>query len=177
MILEAYDQQCDEAAKIFAEYQRRLHHYVDQARDVRRLITSGNNDVADELRTHGEKAVYSTVKGIRSLEDIVLVETSRERDTQKACEVLASHMIEKIRRTFPAYEGMGVNLNSQIDAAKLGIEFDGEIPEDAKAIVRDKLKNPSLLLQSITSCAMRDSTLIHKDTEKIDIRVDAELLR
>lgn len=175
VILEAYDQQCDEAAKIFAEYQRRLHHYVGQARDVRRLIS--NNDVTDELRTPGEKAVYSTVKGIRSLEDIVLVETSRERDTRKACEVLASHMIEKIRRTFPAYEGMGVNLNSQIDAAKLGIEFDGEIPEDAKAIVRDKLKNPSLLLQSINSCAMRDSTLIHKETEKIDIRVDAELLR
>ncbi|KAG6491266.1 AUGMIN subunit 5-like [Zingiber officinale] len=177
VILEAYDQQCDEAAKIFAEYQRRLHHYIDQARDVRRLITSGNNDVTDELRTPGEKEVYSTVKGIRSLEDIVLVETSRERDTRKASEVLASHLIEKIRRTFPAYEGMGVNLNSQIDAAKLGIEFDGEIPEDAKAIVRDKLKNPSLLLKSITSCAMRDSTLIHKETEKIDIRADAELLR
>ncbi|KAL5723269.1 hypothetical protein ACHQM5_006686 [Ranunculus cassubicifolius] len=36
VMLEAYDQQSDEAARIFAEYQKRLHYYVIQARDSRR---------------------------------------------------------------------------------------------------------------------------------------------
>lgn len=30
--LEAYDQQCDESARIFAEYHKRIQIYVDQAR-------------------------------------------------------------------------------------------------------------------------------------------------
>lgn len=35
-------------------YQRWLHHYVDQARDVRRLI---NKEVTNELHAPGEKVV------------------------------------------------------------------------------------------------------------------------
>lgn len=33
MILEVYDRQWDETAKIFAEYHKRLCYYVNQARD------------------------------------------------------------------------------------------------------------------------------------------------
>lgn len=177
VMLEAYDQQCDEAAKIFAEYQRRLHQYVNQARDIRRLNMSGA-DAAEDLQVHIEKeAVYSTVKGNRLLDDVVLIETSQERNIRKACETLAGCMIEVIHSTFPAYEGSGINVNSQLDAVKLGIDLEGEIPEDVKAVATDALNNPLLLLQSITMYTSRVKTLIHKETEKIDIRADAELLR
>ena len=37
-MLEAYDEQCDEATEIFAEYHKRLCHYVNQARDAQRLL-------------------------------------------------------------------------------------------------------------------------------------------
>lgn len=176
MMLEAFDQQCDEAVKIFAEYQRRLHQFVDQARDVRRLSTG--SDVVDDLHGQDEKeSVYSTVKVNRSSDDVILIETSRERNTRKACESLAAYMMEKITSTFPAYEGNGISLNSQIDAAKLGIDLDGEVPQDVKAIIMQALKNPSLLLQSITMYTSRVNAVIHRETEKIDIRADAELLR
>jgi len=178
-MLEAYDQQCDEAAKIFTEYQRRLHQYVNQARDIRRLSTgSGDADAVDDLHTlSGKEAVYSTVKGNKSSDDIILIETSNERNIRMACETLAAQMIGRIRSTFPAYEGSGINLNSQLEAAKLGIELDGELPEDVKAVALESLRDPSLLLQSITLYTSRISTLIHRESEKIDIRADAELLR
>jgi len=178
-MLEAYDQQCDEAAKIFAEYQRRLHQYVNQARDIRRLSTgSGDADAVDDLHTlSGKEAVYSTVKGNKSSDDIILIETSNERNIRMACETLAAQMIGRIRSTFPAYEGSGINLNSQLEAAKLGIELDGELPEDVKAVALDSLRNPSMLLQSISLYTSRISTLVHRESEKIDIRADAELLR
>lgn len=179
MILEAYDQQCDEAAKIFAEYQRRLHQYVNQARDIRRLSSgSSDTDSVDDLHTLGDKeAIYSTVKGNKSSDDIILIETSTERNIRMACEALAAEMIERIRSTFPAYDGSGINLNSQLEAAKLGVELDSELPEDVKAAAIDALRNPSLLLQSMTLFTSRVSTLIHRESEKIDIRADAELLR
>ena len=167
-MLVAYDQQCDEAAKIFAEYQRRLHHYVDQAQDAYRLTNGSITDVVDELHSPSEKeAVYSTVKGIRSLEDIVLVETPRERNVCKACVTLFAHMIERIQTTFPAYEGSGISMNSQIDVAKLGLDLDGEIPEDVKVIIEDTLKSPSLLLRSITTYAMWVSSLTEKQKKMI----------
>ncbi|ONK67780.1 uncharacterized protein A4U43_C05F3700 [Asparagus officinalis] len=82
VMLEAYDQQSDESAKIFAEYQRRLHQYVNQARDVRRLSTgSCDADVVDDLHILGEKeAVYSTVKGNKISDDIILIENLSERN-------------------------------------------------------------------------------------------------
>ncbi|KAL0920791.1 hypothetical protein M5K25_009960 [Dendrobium thyrsiflorum] len=178
VMLEAYDQQCDEAAKIFAEYQKRLHQYVSQARDVKRLNTGSTADVVDEIHLHGEKeAVYSTVKGSKSSDDIILIETSQERNIRLACESLSKLMIEKIQSTFPAYEGTGINPSSQVDASKFIIELEGEVPDDVKAIILDSLRNPSLLLQSITTYAMRFTSLIHRETEKIDIRADSELLR
>lgn len=176
VMLEAYDQQCDEAAKIFAEYQRRLHQFVNQARDIRRLST-GSSD-ADDLHNPSDKeAVYSTVKGNKSSDDIILIETSSERNIRMACETLSAQMIERIRSTFPAYEGNGINMNSQLEAAKLGNELHGELPEDVKAVAVDSLRNPSLLLHSITLYTSRISSLIHRESEKIDIRADAELLR
>ncbi|KAH7689288.1 HAUS augmin-like complex subunit 5 protein [Dioscorea alata] len=177
VMLEAYDQQCDEAAKIFAEYQKRLHHYVNQARDVRRSSSGGLADGADELMLGEKEAVYSTVKGNKSSDDLILIETSRERNIRRACEILAANMIEKIRIMFPAYEGSGININSALDAAKLGIDIDGEIPDDVTAVSLEALKNPSLMIQSITLYTSRVNTLIHRETEKIDIRADAELLR
>ncbi|KAJ0987049.1 hypothetical protein J5N97_005405 [Dioscorea zingiberensis] len=177
VMLEAYDQQCDEAAKIFAEYQKRLHHYVNQARDVRQSSSGGLVDAVDDLMLGEKEAVYSTVKGNKSSDDFILIETSRERNIRRACEILASNMIEKIRITFPAYEGNGININSQLDAAKLGIDVDGGIPDDVKVVAVDALKNPSLMIQSIALYTSRVNTLIHRETEKIDIRADAELLR
>ncbi|KAJ6804230.1 AUGMIN subunit 5 [Iris pallida] len=177
VMLEAFDWQCDEASKIFAEYQRRLHLYVNQARDIRRLSTAASADLVDDLDARNEDAVYSTVRGNNSSDDVILIETPQERNVRLACESLAREMIERIRINFPAYEGSGINLNSQLDAIKFGIESDGEIPENVKAVAKDALRNPSLLLQSITSYGSRISAFIHRETEKIDIRADAELLR
>lgn len=178
VMLEAYDQQCDEAAKIFAEYQKRLHQHVSQARDVKRLSTGSSSDAVDEIHLLGEKeAVYSTVKGSKLSEDVILIETSQERNIRLGCELLSKLMIEKIQCTFPAYEGSGINPSSQIDAAKFIIDLEGEVPDDVKAVIVDSLRNPSMLLQSVTTYALRFNSLIHRETEKIDVRSDAELLR
>lgn len=177
VMLEAYDQQCDEAAKIFAEYQKRLHYYVTQVRDAQRFRFN-TADAIDDFHANSEKeAVYSTVKGNKASDDVILIETTRERNIRRACEILAAHMIEKIRNAFPAYEGTGILYNPQLEAAKLGIDFDGEIPDDVKAIATNALRNPPLLLQAVTAYTSRLKTLIHRETEKIDIRADAELLR
>lgn len=180
VMLEAYDQQCDEACKIFAEYQRRLHQFVNQARDVRRssIGVAGTADAVEDMQLQSERDdLYSTVKSNRLSEDLVLVETSRERSIRKACETLAADMVEMIRSSFPAFEGNGINSSCQLDVAKLGTDLDGEIPPDVKAVALDSLKNPSLLVQSIITYTSRMKTLVRKETDKIDIRADAELLR
>ncbi|XP_043698987.1 AUGMIN subunit 5-like [Telopea speciosissima] len=177
VMLEAYDQQCDEATRIFAEYQKRLQYYINQARDAQRSSVNSAADAVDDLHLNGDKeAVYSTVKGNKSLDD-VFIETTWERDVRKACESLAAHMIEKICSAFPAYEGSGIHLNPQLEVAKLSIDFDGEIPDDVKAVVLNCLKNPPQLLQAITTYTLHLKTLVSRETEKIDIRADAELLR
>ncbi|KAF5175888.1 Augmin subunit, partial [Thalictrum thalictroides] len=177
VMLEAYDQQCDEASRIFAEYQKRLHNYVIQARDAQRS-NSGTVDGVDDFQESSEKeAVYSTVKGNKSSDDVILIETTRERNIRRACENLAELMVEKLRSSFPAYEGSGIHLNPQLEAAKLGIDFDGEVPDEVKSVVVNSLKNPPLLLQAITMYTSRLKTLISRETEKIDIRADAALLR
>jgi hypothetical protein len=177
VMLEAYEQQCDEACKIFAEYQRRLHQFVDQARDVRRssIGVSGAADSANDMQLQSDREDLYSVKNNRLSED--LVETAGERCIRKACETLAANMIETIRSSFPAFEGSGINSTCQLDAAKLGIDLDSEIPTDVKAVALDSLKNPSLLLQSVITYTLCMKTLIHRETGKIDIRADAELLR
>lgn len=179
MMLEAYDQQCDEAAKIFAEYHKRLHFYVNQARDAQRSSIDSTVDVVTSFSSNSEKeAVYSTLKGSKSADDVILIETSWERNIRKACESLAAYMIEKIRSSFPAYEGGGILLNPQLEAAaKLGFDFDGELPDDVRTIIINCLKRPPQLLQSITAYTSRLKSLVSREIEKIDVRADAETLR
>ncbi|KAL9668922.1 hypothetical protein QQ045_006463 [Rhodiola kirilowii] len=101
VMLEAYDQQCDEAAKIFIEYQKRISFHA-------------NND---------KEAVYSTVRGTKSADDVILIETARERNIRKACESFASYMIEKIRHSFPAYEGSGILFNPRLEVEKISFDY------------------------------------------------------
>ncbi|XP_059641277.1 AUGMIN subunit 5 [Cornus florida] len=178
VMLEAYDQQCDEAAKIFAEYHKRLHYYVNQARDAQRSSVDSSIEVANSFGANSEKeAVYSTVKGTKSADDFILIETTRERNIRKACESLAGHMIEKIRNSFPAYEGSGIHLNSQLEAAKLGFDYDGDIADEVRDVIVNCLKSPPQLLLAITAYTHRLKTLIAREIEKIDVRADAETLR
>ncbi|GMY12840.1 AUGMIN subunit 5-like [Fagus crenata] len=178
VMLKAYDQQCDEAAKIFAEYHKRLCYYVNQARDAQRLSVDSSVEVINNFGANTEKeAVYSTVKGSKSADDVIVIETNRERNIRKACESLSMLMIEKIRNSFPAYEGNGIHLNPQLEAAKLGSDFDGEIPDEVRTVIANCLKSPPLLLQLITAYALRLKTIISREIEKIDVRADAETLR
>lgn len=178
VMLEAYDRQCDEAAKIFAEYHKRLRYYVNQARDSRRTSVDTSTEVGNSYSANGEKeSVYSTVKGTKSADDVILVETTRERNIRKACEYLAFQTIEKIRNSFPAYEGNGIHLNPQLEAAKLGFDYDGDVPDEVRDVIQNCLKSPPLLLQAIASYTQRMKTLITREIEKIDVRADAETLR
>ena len=178
VMLEAYDQQCDEAAKIFAEYHKRLHQHVDQARDAQRSSIDSSIEEVSSFSANSEKeAVYSTVKGTKSADDVILIETTCERNIRKACESLGVYMVERIRNSFPAYEGSGIHLNTQSEAAKLAIDFDGEIPDDVRTVIVNCLKNPPLLLQAITAYTSRLKTLVSREIEKTDVRADAELLR
>lgn len=178
MVLEAYDEQSDEAAKIFAEYHKRLRQYVNQARDAQRTSVDSSVEVASSFTENSEKeAVYSTVKGTKSADDVILIETTRERNIRKACESLAAYIIDKVRFSFPAYEGNGIHLNPQLEAMKLGFDFEGEIPDEVRTIIVNCLKNPPQLLQAITAYTLRLKTLISKEIEKIDVRADAETLR
>ncbi|KAF3444920.1 hypothetical protein FNV43_RR14613 [Rhamnella rubrinervis] len=178
VMLEAYNQQCDEAAKIFAEYHKRLHIYVDQARDAQRSSIDSTVEVVTSFSSNSEKeAVYSTLKGSKSADDVILIETAQQRNIRKACESLAAHMIDKIRSSFPAYEGGGIHSNPQLEAAKLGFDFDGELPDEVKTIIMNCLKSPPQLLQAITAYTSRLKSLVSREIEKIDVRADAETLR
>ncbi|GAB2216545.1 hypothetical protein Droror1_Dr00024320 [Drosera rotundifolia] len=178
VMLEAYDQQCDEAAKIFAEYHKRLRHFVNQARESQRSADDSAIDAVDSLHASAEKeAVYSAVKGTKPAEDAILIETTHERNIRKACEALSLHMVDKIRGSFPAYEGNGLHVNPQLEAAKLGYDFGGEVPFEVRALVESCLKSPHLLLQAISLYTHRLKTVISKETEKVDVRADAEALR
>ena len=177
-MLEAYDQQCDEAAKIFSEYHKRLQYYVNQARDAQRSSVNSSVEVVNNFHSNSEKeAVYSTVKGTKLADDVILIETTRERNIRRACESLAAHLIERIHNSFPAYEGSGIHSNPQLEAAKLGFDFDGDIPDEVRTVIVNCLKNPSQLLQAITAYTLRLKTLITREIEKIDVRADAEALR
>ncbi|KAE8649325.1 AUGMIN subunit 5 [Cucumis sativus] len=178
VMLEAYDRQCDEAEKIFEEYHKRLRFYVNQAREAQRSSVDSSGEVINNFSANIEReAVYSTVKGSKSADDVILIETTRERNIRKACESLASLMIEKIRSSFPAYEGSGIHFNSQLEASKLGIDFDGEIPNEVRTVIVNCLKHPPQLLQAITSYTLRLKTLVSREVDKFDVRADAETLR
>lgn len=177
-MLETYDQQSDDAAKIFAEYHKRLRYYVSQARNSQRSSVDLSTEVASTMHASSEKeAVYPNVKGAKAAEDVILIETTRERNIRKACEFLALHTLDRIRGSFPAFEGSGVHSNPQLEAAKLGYDFGGEIPEEVNTVVANCLKSPPLLLQAITAYTQRLKTLITREIEKVDVRADAEALR
>ncbi|KMT18690.1 hypothetical protein BVRB_2g028150 isoform B [Beta vulgaris subsp. vulgaris] len=178
VMLETYDQQSDDAAKIFAEYHKRLRYYVSQARNSQRSSVDLSTEVASTMHASSEKeAVYPNVKGAKAAEDVILIETTRERNIRKACEFLALHTLDRIRGSFPAFEGSGVHSNPQLEAAKLGYDFGGEIPEEVNTVVANCLKSPPLLLQAITAYTQRLKTLITREIEKVDVRADAEALR
>jgi hypothetical protein len=86
-------------------------------------------------------------------------------------------MVEKIQSSFPAYEGSGVLSNPQAEAAKLGFDFDGQIPDEVRTVIVNCLKSPPLLLQAITAYTSHLKSLISREIEKIDVRADAEILR
>ncbi|XP_027928495.1 AUGMIN subunit 5 [Vigna unguiculata] len=178
VMLETYDQQCDEAAKIFAEYHKRLYYYVNQAMESQRSGVDSSVEMANSFNAKSEKeAVYSTVKGSKSADDVILIETTREKNIRKACESLVAHMVEKIRNSFPAYEGSGIHLNPQAETAKLGFDYDGQIPDEVRTVIINCLKSPPQLLQAITAYTLRLKSLISREIEKIDVRADAETLR
>lgn len=178
VMLETYDQQCDEAVRIFAEYHKRLHHYVNLARDSQRSNVDSSIDVRNSYSGNGEKeAVYSTVKGAKTADDVILIETIQERNIRKACEWLAMKTIEKIRSSFPAYEGSGIHSNPQLEAAKLGFNFDVDVSDEVREMILDCLKSPPRLLQAITVYTQRMKVLIAREIEKIDVKADAETLR
>lgn len=178
VMLDAYYLQCEEAEKIFAEYHKRLCHYVNQARDSQRLSLDSSLELVNSFSSNSEKeAVYSTLRGSKAADDVLLIETTRERNIRKACESLAEHMLEKIRNSFPAYEGSGIHLNPQLETAKLGFEFDGELSDEVRSAILNGLKSPPQLLQAITSYTLRLKSLISREIEKIDVRADAETLR
>ncbi|KAL3643854.1 AUGMIN subunit 5 [Castilleja foliolosa] len=177
VMLEAYEQQCDEAAKIFAEYHKRLCYYVNQARDANRSSVDSSSEMVTSFPANNDTDLYSAVKGSKSTDDVILIETTRERNIRKVCESLAVQMSEKIRSSFPAYEGGGTHVNPELEAAKLGIDFVGDLPADIKDVITDCLNSPPYLLQAITSYTQRLVTLINREIEKIDVRADAEALR
>ncbi|KAI3503213.1 hypothetical protein L1887_31651 [Cichorium endivia] len=180
VMLDAYDQQCDEAAMIFSEYHKRLRSYVSQVKNAQKLDTNSSSsmEVATSFQIDNEKEdVYSTVKGSKPSDDVILIETNRESKIRKACESLAIQMIEKIRTSFPAYDGNGIHSNPQIEASKLGVDVHGEIPNEVQDVILNCLKTPPQLLLAITTYTQRLKSLITKEIEKIDIRADADTLR
>ncbi|CAN4115508.1 unnamed protein product [Withania somnifera] len=176
VMLEAYDQLCDEAAKIFSEYHKRLSCYVNQARNVKRSSVDSSAEVVTTFPAN-EKDIYSTFKVNKSVENVILIETTWERNIRKACECLAMQMDEKIRKSFPAYEGNSIHMNSLLQAAKLGIDLDGDLPDEVRDAIISCLKSPPQLLQAINAYAQKLKTAITQEIEKVDIRADAEILR
>lgn len=68
--MKAYEQQCDEATNIFAEYHKRLHYHVNQARNDQRLSDDSSDEISNSFSANSEKeAVYSTVKGNKSADE------------------------------------------------------------------------------------------------------------
>ncbi|CAH1418487.1 unnamed protein product [Lactuca virosa] len=142
------------------------------------LDTDSSMEVVTSFQMNNKKEdVYSTVKGSKPADDVILTETNRERNIRKACESLAVQMIDKILSSFPAYEGNGIHLNPQMEAAKLGVDVDGDIPNEVQDIIVNCLKIPQQILLAMTTYIHRLKSLMTKEIEKIDIRADADMLR
>ncbi|KAK1550326.1 hypothetical protein Q3G72_017289 [Acer saccharum] len=156
---------------------RMLEVSREEAERKRMLDERANYSINSSTANSEKEAVYSTVKGNKLADDFILIEATRERNIRKACESLAAHILDKISFSFPAYEGSGIHSNPQLEAAKLGSDFEGEIPDEVRTVIVNCLKSPPQLLQAITGYTLRLKTMISREIEKIDVRADAETLR
>ncbi|KAI3506626.1 hypothetical protein L1887_21186 [Cichorium endivia] len=86
-------------------------------------------------------------------------------------------MTKSIHNSFPAYEGIGIHSNPQQETSKLGIDVEGNVPDEIQYMVLNSLKSPPQLLLSVITYTQRLKSIIAKEIEKIDIRADAETLR
>ncbi|KAG0559122.1 hypothetical protein KC19_10G080700 [Ceratodon purpureus] len=170
VLLESYEHRVEQTTRIFAEYSRRLHAYVEHAREAQRGKSGSPDSSPDYL--HGP------VKSGQPANQI-MPETPRERSIRQACEALAEELTLKIRTTFSAYDGGGSHPDhTQLEVAKLGFEVDGDsIPEEVQDTALTLLKSPPLLLQALAAYTSRIVAAIARETEEIDIRADAERLR
>ncbi|CAK9189720.1 unnamed protein product [Sphagnum troendelagicum] len=174
VLLESYDQRCEQSSRIFMEYWRRLHIYVDHAREVQRGKSGGSEAALESIH-----ATSITTTGGRLAEgNHILIETAQERSIRQACEGIAANLLEKIRTSFPAYNGGGGHADAQLEVAKLGFEGDGDgISEEVRETATSLLKNPPLLLRALAAYTSRVVAMLAREIEKIDIRADAERLR
>ncbi|KAI7750583.1 hypothetical protein M8C21_022492, partial [Ambrosia artemisiifolia] len=177
VMLEAYDAQCDVAARIFTQYHKHLCSYVNKVKNSQRADAASLVAAMAGFHVDDEKgAVYSTIRSLTPAGEEVL-ETNRERDIQKACELLAEQTTEKISESFPAYNGNGIHSNPQLEASKLGVDFDGDVPEEVQDVILDCLKSPPRFLLDVTAYTQRLKFVVAEEIEKFDARADAELLR
>ncbi|KAH7289238.1 hypothetical protein KP509_31G065400 [Ceratopteris richardii] len=180
VMLEAYDERCEQAARIFAEYQRRLHRYVEQAMDVQKGKAA--IDVPpNALSSHNDlDTVYATsVKSGKSADGgPILIETLAERNVRKACEELSSQILERLKGIFPAYDGSSNQSEVNAEERRLGADIDWEsVPEVVKETAASLLKNPPQLLRALAGYTAQVVSSITQEIEKIDIKADAERLR
>jgi len=158
------------------EYWKRLHVHVEHARDAQRGKSVPSDLVQERLQGNAD-AHFSTSASV-SDDTHVLRETPQERNIRQACEVLSAALLDRIRTSFPAYDGASSQSDGQLEAAKLSFEVDGDgIPEEVKEIAVNLLKTPPLLLQAMTDYTKRVVATVDSETEKIDVRADAERLR
>ncbi|KAG0495263.1 hypothetical protein HPP92_006257 [Vanilla planifolia] len=68
------------------------------------------------------------------IDDVILIEISRDRIIRSTCESLARHTIERIQSTFPAYDGIGMNSSIQVDATKFLDILEGDVPKDVQRL-------------------------------------------
>jgi hypothetical protein len=176
VLLESYDQRAEQSTRIFMEYWKRLHVYVEHARDAQRGKTV-SSDFAPDRTQSSTDANFSTSASI-SDDQQILRDAPQERSIRQACEVLSAGLLDKMRSSFPAYDGGSSQFDGQLEVAKLSFEVDGDgIPEEVKEIAISLLKNPLLLLQAMADYSKRVVATIDSETEKIDVRADAERLR
>jgi hypothetical protein len=156
------------------EYWRWLHIYVDHAREVQRGKSGGSEAALESIH-----ATSITTTGGRLVEgNHILIETAQERSIRQACEGIAANLLEKIRTSFPAYNGGGGHADAQLEVAKLGFEGDGDgISEEVRETATSLLKNPPLLLRALAAYTSRVVAMLAREIEKIDIKADAERLR
>lgn len=138
---------------------------------------SGVSDPGLERSQSTVDAHYQSSTNVADESQLVL-EDVQERSIRQACELLASNLLEKVRSTFAAYDGSGSQADAPVEVPKLGFEMDGDgIPEEVRETAMSLLKSPPLLLRAMATYTGRIVAIIRSETNKMDIRADAERLR